>query len=1025
MDHQPILGLYDSILTQKLAKQIDQWRESGLIAGISEINEEQLPLLIGRYVGKIVTELLSGIREPQTQIQLANDLLATLENADLISENPLKLTSLIRDEPGSAPPDHPLTTLSETALLTNAKDDPNLSHELALELTSADRVDIICAFIKWSGLRLLKDPFEQLRRRGVPVRIITTTYMGATERRALDRLVNEFGAQVKISYEERSTRLHAKAWLLRRDTGFDTAYIGSSNLSRAALVDGLEWNVRLSREVTPRLISKFEGTFDSYWSRAEFERYDPTKDAERLDEALASSRNGQQLTSVSHRVPIPYPHQVEMLNDLEVERVMYDRHQNLLVSATGTGKTVTAAFDYRNLQKELRNQPSLLFVAHRQEILQQAMQTYRHVLAAPDFGELHVGEDKASHWQHVFASVQSVSRIVDQLDPHRFDVVVIDEFHHAHAPTYRRIIEHLRPKELLGLTATPERSDGTWVQDEFFNGRIASELRLWDALDADLLCPFHYFGIDDETDLSSISWSRASYDTRELDNALADNRARAQLVFNALLDKSGDLNSLRGLGFCVSIRHAHHMAKFFTESGIPSLAVDGGTSEIERKTALNALRSGTTRFLFAVDLFNEGLDIPDVNTLLLLRPTESATVFLQQLGRGLRRTSTKDVLTVLDFVGQHRREYRFENRFYALTGFQRNRLKAQAESGFPVLPPGCQIILDRVTKDRLISGLQEHLRTTVTVLSREIKAYDKIGLANYLEASGRDIYEIYRSKYWTNLLRRTGLLEGPSSALEESLGRRIRVFLHVDDLHRAEAYAALLKPNDRRYEDCSPIDQAFMRMLFFSLWRDGGGFKNYDEALTSLRSETAIAHEIQQVIELGANRPRHVTKPLVGELAHLPLAVNARYSADEILAAIGWASIGGSLPSTMREGVAWAPATRCDALLVTLRKDERDFSPRTMYRDYALTSDLFHWESQHRTGANTTTGLRYQNHVKEGSHVLLFTRVSKQENGTTEPFVFHGTVRYVEHVGERPMAVTWKLDEEMPVDLFRRAAMAT
>ncbi|GGS77137.1 DUF3427 domain-containing protein [Nonomuraea spiralis] len=1025
MTDAPILGLYDSLLTGTLDAKINPWRQAGHLVEVSKIDGEEVAHLLGRFVGETAARAFAELKgHPDQQVALANRLLAQLTEPETIADGPNQLLSIMKDALGAAAPRRPLTSLSEAALLTNAREDPNLAHELAAELASADRVGLLCAFVKWSGLRILEKPLAELRRRDVPLRVITTTYMGATERRALDRLVNDFGAQVKISYERNSTRLHAKAWLLRRHTGFDTAYVGSSNLSRAALLDGLEWNVRLSSVTTARLLDKFEATFDSYWNRSQFEPYDPATDADRLDEALTRSQAGKQLFDIPELVPHPFDHQREMLADLDRERTVHDRHRNLLVAATGTGKTVVAAFDYRNLQQRLGRQPSLLFVAHRREILAQAMRTYRQVLAVPDFGELHMGEDKSRHWRHVFAGVQSLARRILEFEPEHFDVVVIDEFHHAAAPTYRQIINHLQPKELLGLTATPERSDGTWVQDEFFDRRIASELRLWDALDADLLCPFHYFGINDGTDLSGVRWTRGSYDVSALDNVFTGDDARARLVFNAVRDKVSNLETVRGLGFCVSVRHAHYMADFFTRHELPSLAVDGSTEDGTRKAALQALANGEIRFLFAVDLFNEGLDVPDVDTLLMLRPTESATIFLQQLGRGLRRTPEKDVLTVLDFVGQHRKEYRFANRFQALTGFSRGRLDKQVKDDFPLLPSGSQIVLDRVTKERLLADLKVQLGATVNTLSQEIRSLAELSLIRYLEESGRDISDLYRNRrYWTSLLRRTGLLPGEGSALEEELGRRVRALLHVDDRTRGEAYARLLQPDGPRYASLSPADQAFTRMLFFSFWRDGGGFATYDEALDHLRGETALCDEIRQVLTYGVDRPRYVAKP-VG-LDGVPLAVNARYSTDEVLAAIGWASVGGLVPSTMREGVAWSPAAQCDALFVTLQKNEKEFSPQTMYRDYALTSRLFHWESQNRTSATSATGRRYQNHVAQGSHVLLFTRERKEnELGHPEAFVFHGKVRYVEHRGERPMGITWRLDEDMPADLFRRAAIA-
>lgn len=1032
-DVSPVFGLYDALVTERLSRVLQAWGDRGHVIDAAEVDEAEIPQLLGQFIGQAAARALAHVKNTDARVEFANQLLTRLDGILALSERglPRKLQALTQNS-SIEPLPRPSTSLSEPALLTNASEDPNLKHELEAELPSADSVDLLCAFVRWSGLRLLVPALRRLRDRGARLRVITTTYMGVTERGAIDFLVRELGAEVAISYEQHSTRLHAKAWLLRRNTGFDTAYVGSSNLSKAALLDGLEWNVRLSAIATPRLLDKFEATFDAYWISDDFEAYDPGHDSERFDEALR--RAGSQgavgsLFDIPALVPHPYPHQREILEDLDVQRTMHDLHRNLVVAATGTGKTVVAAFDFRNLRGRLGGAPSLLFVAHREEILRQSLAAYRQVLADREFGELHVAEHKARAWRHVFASVQSLNAMgIDTFAPDHFDVVVIDEFHHAQAATYRRILDHLRPKELLGLTATPERGDGIRVQDEFFGGRVASEIRLWDALEADLLCPFHYFGIQDDTDLTGVPWTGGRYDVGGLESWLAGNAVRDRLVFNALQEKVGDLRAVRALGFCVSIRHAEHMAEFFSGNGVAARAVTGLTSADDRRQALRELRDGSVKVLFTVDLFNEGLDVPDVDTLLLLRPTESATIFLQQLGRGLRRTPTKSVLTVLDFIGQYRNEYRLEDRFHALTGLNRARLERHLRQDFPVLPNGCQIVLDRIAKERVLTALKEHLGTNVSVLERELRKFAEVELASYLEASMRDIRDVYRAdRCWTSLRRRAGQLVTPVTDLERQLTRRMRAFIHVDDRDRADAYAGLVtgELGSYDYDEMTATDQAFTRMLFFSLWRDGGGFESYDEAISRLRAEVNLCDELRQIVRYGANRPRFVTHRLGGRLEAVPLVVNARYSQDEILAALGFIELGGRVASNFREGVAWCEATASDALLVTLNKNENEFSPQTMYRDYALSPDKFHWESQNRTRANSRTGRRYQEHRERGSSVLLFTRERTEgEGGLPEPYVFHGTAVYAGHEGEAPMAITWDLDYAMPTELYRRAAIS-
>jgi len=922
----------------------------------------------------------------------------------------------------------PAIPLSDAALLTNAPNEPSLGAEIRAELETADQVDLLCAFVKWHGLRVLDAELTRLRERGKPLRVVTTTYMGATERRALDRLVNEFGAEVKIQYDAKRTRLHAKAWLFRRNTGFDTAYVGSSNLSRAALLDGVEWNVRLSRVATPTLMAKFVATFDTYWNDSSFESYDPDRDRDRLDDALSEASGQSQLSgttiSLSGLEVRAYPYQEKMLESLAAERTVHDRHRNLIVAATGTGKTVIAALDYRNLcVHDASDRPSLLFVAHRQEILDQSLRTYREVLADGGFGELYVGGARPERWKHVFASIQSLhSYGVASLPADAYSIVVIDEFHHAEASTYRALLNHLEPRELLGLTATPERADGVDVRS-FFGGRTAAELRLWDALSDGLLTPFHYFGIADGTDLRSIQWSRGGYDLGTLSNLYTGNDARAAIILKNLNDKVTDVGRMRALGFCVSVAHAQYMARAFNEAGIPALSVTGGTHQSDRVEALRALRDRRVNIVFTADLFNEGLDLPSVDTVLFLRPTESATIFLQQLGRGLRLASDKPVLTALDFVGHQRKEFRFDVRYRALTGTTRRGLAHQVEQGFPFLPSGSQIILDRQTQQLVLDNIRTQLTYRWSSLVGELRSYGDVDLASFLRESSVELADVVRStRNWTRLRRDAGLPTRDGESREGALLKRIRSVGHVDDKARALAYRALLADDAGAYAELSPAEQSFARMLLFSLW-PGGGFASYGSGLASLRAEGAVRDELRSVIDVAFDQSRHVTVEPQDGLAGLNLRIHARYQREEILAALGHASLT-RVPSVFREGVLRSTQWDADAFLITLKKSDTDFSPSTMYRDYAISPDLFHWESQSTTSVDSPTGQRYLNHRTIGSSILLFVRGGKTSEMGTEPYMFLGPATYASHTGDRPIAITWKLDNPMPLDVYSAARVA-
>jgi superfamily II DNA or RNA helicase/HKD family nuclease len=1019
-------GLYEQLITRAVAGQLDGVVD---LVRTTPVDAGDQPHVLARHVEAAVQRALAATSDPRRRLQLVNSLLETLAEAGDEVPEPARQLHAVLAVPGPGVSTYadvrPATPLSEAALLTNTRGEPNLGSEIKTELDTADEVDLLCAFVKWYGLRLLEPELQRLRARGAPLRVITTTYIGATDPNALDRLVRDFGAEVKISYDAQRTRLHAKAWMFRRASTFDTAYVGSSNLSRAALLEGVEWNVRLSRVGTPALLEKFRATFDTYWNDPSFESYSPDRDRDRLDDALAEASgqrtHGRVTLSLSGLEVRPFPYQQTMLDALDVERRIHDRHRNLVVAATGTGKTVVAALDYRRLSDGASERPSLLFVAHRREILEQSLRTYREVLNDANFAELYVGGARPERWRHVFASVQSLTAYgVDRIDPAAYDVVVIDEFHHAEAATYRRLLDHLAPRELVGLTATPERSDGLDVRS-FFGDRTAAELRLWDALGADLLCPFHYFAIADGTDLRRISWTRGRYDDAELSGVYTGNRARAAIVLDQLRNLVLDVGGMRALGFSVSVAHATFMAEVFREAGVAALAVSGTTPASERAQALQDLRARRVNVLFAADLFNEGLDVPEVDTVLFLRPTESATLFLQQLGRGLRRTRDKAVLTVLDFVGHHRKEFRFDHRLRALTGATRRGLERDIEHGFPFLPSGCQIVMDRQSQRIVLENIRSQVGNRWPQMVSELRSYGEQDLPTFLTESGLELSDVIRSgRSWTRLRRAAGLPTRAGSEREAELLKRIRAFVHIDDRIRRRAYSTLLIDDPPPYADLGSVEQRLARMLFFSLWPGGGEHLSIQAGFEALRREAAVREELTAVLDLAFAGASHVPVTLSGPLQDVPLQVHGRYQREEILAALDYASLNRK-PNSFREGVLYVPELDVDAFFVTLRKSEADYSPTTLYRDYPISPTLFHWESQSTTSLASATGQRY---LHGSSTKLLFVRQHKSDEFGTSPYLFAGPCEYVRHSDERPIAITWRLEHELPNDFFTAASLA-
>jgi superfamily II DNA or RNA helicase/HKD family nuclease len=699
-------GPRDHLVTRALQRALSDLDAEVLVH--QPLDPAEAPDRLARHFMEELRRELDDDESSDEKAERVNQLLDQLggsvgERAGLVLPTRL-LTGIQERSPlgGVLPmPSPPATPFSQSDLLVNAEGQPNVGSELRAELPTAESVDLICAFVIWSGVRHLRDALAEVHERGGRIRVITTTYMGATEKRAVDELVN-LGAEVRVAFDARTTKLHAKAWLLERASGLSTAFVGSSNLSHTALFDGLEWNVRLSSVDASHVVDRVRMTFESHWASEHFESYDPARNGEDLVRALREHDRrsfGETSTISFANLDVrPYPHQQRMLEALTIERERHNRHRNLVVAATGTGKTVVAALDYRQLLERKRGDLSLLFVAHRDEILRQSLATYRAVLRNGSFGEIH-GSGRVAEGHHVFAMIQSLhEERLEQIPHDAFDVVVVDEFHHAKAATYDRLLSRLRPRELLGLTATPERMDGQDVT-EWFDQRIAVELRLWEAIDQGFLVPFQYFGVADGTDLSQLTWRRGGYAPGELSDLLSNDDLRVAKLLQAVQRIVLEPGEMRALGFCVSKEHAHYMARRFTEAGLASSALTGDDAPDERAQTLADLQSGQLRCVFSVEVLGEGVDVPDVDCLLLLRPTASATVFAQQLGRGLRRAAGKSHLTVIDLIGQHRREFRFEDRFSAILDTKRGTVLSQVRDDFPFLPAGCTVDLDRQSRE--------------------------------------------------------------------------------------------------------------------------------------------------------------------------------------------------------------------------------------------------------------------------------------------------------------------------------------
>jgi superfamily II DNA or RNA helicase len=704
-------GIYEELVSQLVAQKLSSIDKDAFYVQTTALDKIEAATVLSKHLAVTIKHALSYVKAEQqieAQIEIANKIILFLKeelnkeefNQDLIAtEGQILKAVFSRVDAHFADFElhlkeiTPYTRLTHSELFTGGNVGLSLESELKKEILSSNQIDLLVSFIKFKGIIILEKELSDFCKRGGKLRVITTTYMGASDYKAIKLLSELPNTEVKISYNSGNERLHAKAYLFKRNTGFHTGYIGSSNFSRSALTDGLEWNLKITSKEVSHIIDKFQKTFDSYWQSDDFELFEDNKHKEKLIQSLRLGKTGKlEERNLSFFEIKPFPFQLEILEQLEVERTVHNRNRNLVVAATGTGKTVISAFDYKRFKNE-QTSAKLLFLAHRKEILQQSASVFRGILRDNNFGELWVDGLEPSSYEHVFASVQTLNNRLDTLDlsPTYFDYIVIDECHHLTASSYRGILDYFKPKVLLGLTATPERMDGGDIQEDFHN-RIAAEIRLPEALNRKLLCPFQYFGITDSVDLTNVRWERGRYVASELTSVYTANDRRVREIIDSLDTYTKDINDTRALGFCVTMEHARFMAEKFCLAGLKADYLTSDNSQ-DREALRRRLLNKEINYLFVVDIFNEGVDIPEIDTVLFLRPTESLTIFLQQLGRGLRLAENKECLTVLDFIGNSRPEYNFENKFRALIGKTTTTVKKEIEDNFPHLPLGCSIIL--------------------------------------------------------------------------------------------------------------------------------------------------------------------------------------------------------------------------------------------------------------------------------------------------------------------------------------------
>jgi superfamily II DNA or RNA helicase/diadenosine tetraphosphate (Ap4A) HIT family hydrolase len=921
----------------------------------------------------------------------------------------------------------------------------------------AESVEMAVAFVKPSGVDLLLEPLRDLLDRGGAVRLLTGDYLGVTDPRALRELLDLEGDIELRVFRSGGTSFHPKAYVLHFHGGSGVAYVGSSNLTRSALLEGVEWNYRVVRsedaEGFRSVVEAFRALFhhpatrpiDSAWIDAYAKTY------------RADVRTEEVEPEPPEPPPEPHPIQREALEALRKTREA-GNSAGLVVLATGLGKTWLSAFD-----SDAEEYRRILFVAHREEILAQAMKTYRRIRPEARLGR-YMGREKAPDADVLFASIQTLSRKphLHRFAPDHFDYIVIDEFHHAAAASYRKVIRHFEPKFLLGLTATPERTDGGDLL-ALCRENLVFRCDAFEGIRRGLLSPFRYFGVPDEVDYENIPWRSSRFDEEALTRAVAT-RKRARNALEQYRERAGR----RTLAFCCTTRHADFMADFFRREGIRVAAVHSGPTSDPRTTSLERLEAGELDVVFSVDMFNEGVDLPDVDTVMMLRPTESSILWTQQFGRGLRKAEGKDHLTVIDYIGNHK-VFKIKPRTLLGLGPGDAELVEHLRllrRGGVELPPGCEVTYEL----EAIDILESLVRKGAAAGSAAFRAYYED--FNELHGQRPTAVEAFHDRYsprqtgygtWLRFVRKMGgLTPGQESLIRDPGVVRFLEVLESTQMVRSYKMVTLLAMLDRdaipggipigdlvdafarvagrsavlRGDVSVPLENpGRLRRLLevnpINAWVRGRGtgghayFRYEDEVFrttfdvpTELRAD--FQEWVREVVEwrlaeylgrsggdrgsLGEEGLR--TGPVGRSSSRGERALWRQYSREEIAALWGLEF----MPSVWNVG--FVVQGKHVFLLVTL--DKGDMADDYQYQDRFLSGEHFQWQSQNRTAQASKHGRLLKNHVEEGAEIHLFVRRSKKIGSRPAPFVYCGEVDFVDWEGEKPITVQWRLREPVP-----------
>ena len=932
----------------------------------------------------------------------------------------------------------------------------NFFVHLKNELMTCKKFYFIVSFIKYSGIQLLISTLDELEALGIQGEIITSVYLNITDPKALSKLLSYKNIKVKI-YNNSNESFHTKAYLFEKEK-YHTCIIGSSNISQSALYSAEEWNVKLTDNDFFDIYNQSFNQFQKLWNSNE--AIELTEDFVGKYEEYRE-KNRPQNTFDYRKIQtekkkfIPNSMQIEILEKLKNTRESGNT-RGLVVAATGTGKTYLAAMDVKEFFKNRKNS-SFLFIAHREELLDNAIRVFSDILhiEKENFGRIFSGNKEVGH-NMIFASVQSLRNCYKDFTSDKFDYIIVDEFHHASASSYEKIIHDFKSDFLLGLTATPERMDGKDIL-ALCDYNLVGEMGMRKAMEKDLIVPFHYFGVNDITvDYEKIPYRNGKYDEEILSNDLSIS-IRTDYIVEKMKKFGYDEKYMSGIAFCQNIKHALYMKNEFFRKGYKSELLTSKTNLTERSKILESFRNKEIEILCVVDILNEGIDIPDINLLLFLRPTLSSTVFIQQIGRGLRKSAGKDFVTIIDFIGNHKKDYLITKVFSdeihnkSFLYEKKEKIIEQIKNQFSNIPGASYIELDRICQERIIDKIEK-----INFNSRNILKEMYNEFKNDIGKSPEEFLEI--SDFDSNIELFVELVTKVGSFYEAQVQFENDNFIKYYRMKNPKT--DLLAYMEKKIRLCEPF--TYLTVKFFLKSKYEGQnlrnkyinseillseykkyfliknkFKNFylperifnelieDEILEadlygykiSKKYEDIFYEEdknfekrLNDLINLGLNEFR---KNDIEEFNDNVLITHKEYKRIDLQILLD-----SKVPKgTWRAGYANTEKDIC--LFIT--NDKSHIMQENLKYDNSLHSDeIIQWISQPKTYHSSSVGQMFIKHREKNMKVHIFARKYAFMNGNkTNPFIYLGQADYYRSFGDKPMTILWKLRRKLPQELIQ------